>query len=43
VSTENELRLYHLVGIGKGLVDITSFVIALEGKIVAERGVDDGR
>ena len=43
VPPENELRLYHLVGLGKGLVDLASVVIALEGKIVAERGVDDGR
>jgi hypothetical protein len=43
VSTKNELRFYHLVRIGEGLVDITSVVIPLEGKIVAEGGMDDGR
>ena len=43
VPSENELCLYHLVGFGKGLIDGASVVIALEGKIVAERGVDHGR
>ena len=43
VPAENELRLHHLVGFGKGLIDGARIVIALKGQIVAERGMDHGR
>ena len=38
VPSENELRLHHLVGFGKGLIDGAGIVIALKSQIVAERG-----
>jgi hypothetical protein len=40
MPSENEFRLYHLIGFGKGLIDGTGVVIPFKGKIVAKRGVD---
>ena len=43
VPAEDEFRLHHLVGIGKRLIDGAGIVIALKGKVVAERGMDHRR
>ena len=43
VAAEDEIRLDHLVGIGERLIDRAGVGAALEGEIVAERGMDDRR
>ena len=43
MAPEHEVGFDHLVGPGEGPVDITCCMIALKGKIVAERGMDYGR
>ena len=41
VTPEHEVRFHHLVGIGERLVDSAGIEMALEGEIVAERGMND--
>ncbi len=43
VAAEHEGRLDDLVGVGKALVGLAGLVPALEGEIVAERGMDHRR
>ena len=43
VPSEDEIRLHHLVGVGKRRIDRAGVEIALEGEIVAERGMNDRR
>ena len=43
VAAEDEIRLDHFIGIGKGLIDLTRIVVSFKGKIVAERGMNDRR
>ena len=43
MAAEHECRVDHRVGFGKALVGIAGIERALEGEIVAERGVDHGR
>ena len=37
MPAENEIRLHHLVGIGKGRIDGAGVEVALEGEVVAQR------
>ena len=41
VTAEDELRLHDLIGIGKSLIDVSGIMSALEGKIIAERRMND--
>ena len=43
MAAEDEIRLHHLVGIGKRLIDGAGVEIALEGEVVAERRMDHRR
>ena len=43
VPSEDEIRFHDLVGAGKRRIDSAGVEVALEGEVVAERGMDDRR
>ena len=43
VPAKDEIRFHHLVGTGKGRIDSARVEVALKGKVVAERGMNDRR